>query len=104
MIVRGAFNAPFSFGSFSDPSRTKLVQFRHNVTLNPLEYLAIANVSSGCGTFFMHSIAVQSGNENFLEGCHRMFSPPHEPFPGVQLSTGTEDYFDSGYGGVERIE
>jgi len=37
------------------------------------------------------------GNLNFLEGCFHSYSPYNKPFPGVVLSTGTEDYFDSAW-------
>jgi len=44
----------------------------------------------------MHSLSVESGNENFLEGCYHMYTGDDE-FPGTILSTGTEDYFDSAW-------
>mmetsp|Transcript_38417 Transcript_38417/g.96643 ORF Transcript_38417/g.96643 Transcript_38417/m.96643 type:complete len:438 (-) Transcript_38417:49-1362(-) len=97
MIVRGALNLPIDVGGVRIPSTAKLLLQHRNVTLQPLEHLAIVNVPSGSGLFFMHTIAVQSGNMNFLEGCHRFFSPPTQTFPGTQLSTGTEDFFDSAW-------
>ena len=37
------------------------------------------------------------GGLNFLEGCYHMYDPPTQAFPGTLLSTGTEDFFDSGW-------
>jgi len=45
----------------------------------------------------MHTLPVASNNLNFLEGCYHQFSPPNQQWPGTVLSTGTEDYFDSGW-------
>jgi len=46
----------------------------------------------------MHTLAVESGNLNFLEGCYHQYTPyANREFPGVVLSSGTEDYFDSGW-------
>jgi len=45
----------------------------------------------------MHTIAVRAQNLNFLEGCYHMYTPYNQTFPGIQISTGTEDYFDSGW-------
>jgi len=49
------------------------------------------------GFTFFSTLAVASGNLNFMEGCYRFYSPPNAAYPGVLLSTGTEDYFDSGW-------
>ena len=53
--------------------------------------------SPASGLLFQHTLAVQSGNLNFLEGCYHMYTPYDQPYPGVLLSTGTEDFFDSAY-------
>jgi hypothetical protein len=45
----------------------------------------------------MTTLAVTSGNLNFLEACYHLHTPHDVPFPGVVMSTGTEDYFDSAY-------
>ena len=31
------------------------------------------------------------------QACYHLHTPHDAPFPGVVLSTGTEDYFDSAY-------
>lgn len=36
--------------------------------VKPLQWVPIVDVKSGSGLFFMHSLAVASGNLNFLEG------------------------------------
>ena len=46
----------------------------------------------------MTAIAASSSSENFWEGCYHLRTPYAQPFPGVVLSTGMEDFFDSSYG------
>eukprot|EP00662_Eupelagonemidae_sp_cell21_P042422 gene42422-24797_t len=53
----------------------------------------------------MSAMAVKSGNYNFMEGCFHLYSPPSAAWPGLLLSTGMEDYYDSAFyfnGGVFR--
>lgn len=70
----------------------------------------------------MHTLSVFSGNLNFLEGdadplhvvllshvtgCYHAYAPYNAPYPGIVLSTGTEDYFDSAWyfnGGEFHLE
>ena len=49
------------------------------------------------GLIFAHSMAVASGNYNFMEGCYHLFAPAAAAWPGQLLSTGMEDYYDSAY-------
>ena len=49
------------------------------------------------GLLFMSTLAVESGNLNFLEGCYHAYTPHSAPYPGVVVSTGTEDYYDSAW-------
>ena len=68
------------------------------LALSPRDLPCSAVVPAGAsGLFFMSTLAVVSGNQNFMEGCVRMFSPPEQPWPGLLLSTGMEDYYDSAY-------
>lgn len=118
MIVRGGTNVPLDFGGVTIPPTAKLNLFVTNGTYQPLEWIALANVSSGMqGVHFMHTLSVLSGNLNFLEACYHMYtgSQVHaqlcchcvacchvlyagvQEFPGTLLSTGTEDYFDSAW-------
>ena len=41
----------------------------------PLDFLDIAHVDSGHGLMFMSTLAVRSGNLNFLEGCFHAYTP-----------------------------
>jgi len=98
VIVRGGTNLPIHIGGVVVPPSGAL---RLNLNIvnqqfKPLQYIDFAVVPSGSGVFFMHTLAVQSGNLNFLEGCYHMYQNGQE-FPGTILSTGTEDYFDSAW-------
>jgi hypothetical protein len=52
---------------------------------------------SGRGLLLSHTLSVTSGNLNFLEGCYHAYPQYNQQFPGVIVSTGTEDYFDSAF-------
>jgi len=97
MILRGALNFPINIGDIAVPYNAKLKLQVFNRSVDPLEWIPIADVPKGSGLFFMHSIAVSSGNLNFLEGCYHQYSPYNQNFPGTLLSSGTEDYFDSAW-------
>jgi len=97
MIVRGGTNLPLDFGGVKIPPTAKLNLFTVNRNFDPIEFVTIAQVKAGySGVHFMHTLAVQSGNENFMEGCYHMLAGDEE-FPGTVLSTGMEDYFDSAW-------
>jgi len=98
MIVRGAVNIPISVGEVSVPPTARLNLFKLNwVKFDPLAWVTVASVPRNTkGVFFMHTLAVSSGNMNFLEGCYHAYVG-NEEFPGTVLSTGTEDYFDSAW-------
>jgi len=97
IIMRGVPNLPLSIGNYPLPvsARLKLLVFDQDV--QPIDWVPIADVPKGSGLFFMHTLAVSSGNLNFLEGCYHQYTPYNQSFPGTVLSTGTEDYFDSGW-------
>jgi len=98
VIARGAPNIPLQIGNVVMPSTARLNLIVQNVVLQPLQYFDIATFPAGTrGYHFFHTLAVQTGNENFLEGCYRFYSPPNQAYPGTLLATGTEDYFDSGW-------
>merc|ERR1711907_483236 len=63
----------------------------------PLAFVPVVNLTHGRGLIFQTTLAVSSGSMNFLEGCYHMMVPYNQPFPGIVISTGTEDYFDSAY-------
>jgi len=98
MIVRGSTNTPLDFGTVKIPSNAKLRLTRiENVKYNSLDLVTLAEAKTGQGVVIYHNLAVQSGNMNFLEGCYHWLTPDAPEFPGVVLSTGTEDYYDSGW-------
>lgn len=97
IIFRGATNTPINIGGIPLPSTAKLLQFRTDGLYQPLEFINLVDIPSGKGLFFMHTLAVTSLNENFLEACYHQFSPYSQSWPGTVLSTGTEDFFDSAF-------
>jgi len=97
MIVRGMPNLDINIGGVDIPSTARLQLQRFEQTVQPLDWVPVVSVPSGSGLFFMHTLSVSSNNLNFLEGCYHQYIPPNQPFPGTVLSTGTEDYFDSGW-------
>ena len=97
MIVRGTENLPISVGGVTLPTTARLVQSRVIGTFPPLAFVPVLDVASGSGVLFSHTLAVNSTNINFLEGCYHSFTPHSQPWPGLTISTGTEDYFDSAF-------
>jgi hypothetical protein len=49
------------------------------------------------GLLFSHTLSVQSTSINFLEGCYHAYTSFTQSFPGLTLSTGTEDDFNSAF-------
>ena len=68
-----------------------------DATSHHTEGVPLVDMPTGDGLVYMTTLAVTSGNLNFLEACYHLHTPHDAPFPGVVLSTGTEDYFDSAY-------
>jgi len=99
VIVRGSENIHAYKGRYVIPGTAKLMlQKLVNFTIQPLDYVNVVDIpSSQSGVIFFHTLSVESGNLNFLEGCYHLYSPYDAAFPGVLLSTGTEDYYDSAY-------
>jgi len=99
IIVRGASNVPLNVVDGVDvPSTARLNLFKTQQWFEPLAWVTLAEVPAGTsGVHFMDTLAVETGNMNFLEGCFHMYSNQYQEFPGTILSTGTEDYFDSAW-------
>jgi hypothetical protein len=98
VILRGAPNLPIEIGGVAVPKTAHLKLLVTAKSLQPLEYVDLVSLPAGTsGLHFFSTLAVSSGNLNFLEGCYRTYSPPTQAYPGTLLSTGTEDYFDSGW-------
>src|SRR5436190_177380 len=71
IIVRGTENLPTSFQGFQLPSNARLtLQKIENQVYDPLAWVPVADVPSGRGLLLSHTLAVASGNLNFLEGCY----------------------------------
>jgi len=96
IIVRGATNIPVTVGGVALPNTARMNLFVTNLTAQPLDLVTMANVPSGPGAMWMHTLSVSSGDLNCLEGCYHAYFDG-DSFPGTLLATGTEDYFDSGW-------
>jgi hypothetical protein len=71
-IVRGCENLPLSVGGIPLPTGASLRLHKIESRLfQPLDWVPIVDLPSGDGLVFMHTLAVQSANQNFLEGCYR---------------------------------
>ena len=98
VIVRGTENLPTAFHGFQLPNNARLTLHRiEDETFDPLAWVPIVSITSGRGLLLSHTLAVVSGNLNFLEGCYHAYPEFEQAFPGVIVSTGTEDYFDSAF-------
>ncbi|CAF0910524.1 unnamed protein product [Adineta steineri] len=107
-IVRGTENLPTIFHGFQLPSTARLTLHKiENKTFDPFAWVRLVDIPTGQGLLFSHTLAVASGNLEFLEGCYHAYPDYQQAFPGVIIATGTEDYFDSAYyfnGGQFRFE
>lgn len=90
-------NLDINIGGVPIPNQARLKLVVFDEVVQPVQWVPLVDIPTGSGLFFMHTIAVLSGNLNFLEGCYHQYSPYNQPFPGTILSTGTEDYFDSAW-------
>jgi hypothetical protein len=98
IIVRGTEDLPTSFEGFQLPPTARLTLHKiENQTFAPLAWVPVADIPTGHGLLVSHTLAVNSGNLNFLEGCYHAYVQYDVPFPGIIVSTGTEDYYDSAY-------
>ncbi len=98
VIVRGTENLPTYFEGFQLPPTARLLlQKIENKVFEPLEWVRVADVPTGRGLLLSHTLSIASGNMNFLEGCYHAYTDYNQSFPGLIVSTGTEDYYDSAY-------
>jgi len=90
-IIRGVENMPVELGGIRLPDDARLKLYRvEDRDMKPLEFLDLCN-SPRAGFLYQVTLAVQSGNLNFLEACMRVYlDGATEP---LLLSSGTEDYF-----------
>ena len=97
-IVRGQVNLPIMIEGIQIPTNARMVLQKKNLTnVAPLAFVDVVDQPSGSGLVFMHTLSVATPSLNFLEGCYHMYSPYNQSFPGLLLSTGTEDFFDSAF-------
>lgn len=100
-IVRGLEGMPLEIGGLSLPSSARLKLQKTDVMLKPLEFVDIVGKDTGAGTaglFFAVTMQVESSeNLNFMEGCFHWYDDQRTQWPGMIMSTGMEDYFDSAF-------
>ena len=95
-IIRGNEDLHTTIGGFTLPVTARLMQSRIQAQLyNPLQWVTLADLPNASGLLFAHVLQAESTNLNFLEGCYHAYTPYIASFPGLLLSTGTEDYFSS---------
>ena len=95
-IIRGVENYPVVLGDLVLPSNARLKLYKNiNVFMKPFEFLPLAYIPSSAGAVFMVTLAVNSSNLVFLEGCLRAFIDGSNKT--TWLSSGTEDFFLSAY-------
>jgi len=68
-----------------------------NSTYGVLDWIPLVNESSGAGAFWQLTVAAESQNNKFMEGCIHAYFDGKNEFPGVVIGTGMEDYLDSAW-------
>jgi len=97
-IVRGLENYQFTIGSIPLPSSARLKLISHkNISLKVLEFVDLVNIPKGSGMLFLTMMQVESTNLAFMEGCFHYYNEKYVEYPGMLLSTGMEDYYDSAF-------
>lgn len=82
------------------PSNARMKLFKIDKTLDVLEFVDLVDLPMGTrGMFFQSTLQVESSqNFNFMEGCFHYYDhDTYKTFPGMLLSTGMEDYYDSAF-------
>lgn len=93
-IVRGVENFPVVLGDLQLPPNTRLRLYKNEgILLKKLEFLVLAQISGVSGALFMVTVAGNSTNMEYLEGCFRAVIDGKEMF----MSSGTEDLFLSAF-------
>ena len=97
VILRGCENLPVQVGTVPLPITARMqLQKIESKVFQPLDWVPIVDLPTGEGLIYMTAIAANSTSNNFWEGCYHLYTPYSEAFPGTVLSTGMEDFFDSG--------
>lgn len=80
MIARGVEGVPLSVGGWTlSPAQMATARLHLQVltgVFQPLEYVTVADVPSGSGFIFQHTLSFSAGNLNTLEGCGGRRSTP----------------------------
>ena len=117
-IVRGEENVPLTLGGRALPPSARLRTHANNALfVDDMGFTPLVNSTQGSGVVLGHTYGIEMGRNphvaplGFLEGCFHLITPysgvggsalqqQHgvgEGFPGVVLSTGMEDYYESSY-------
>ena len=99
-IVRGTegMSEGFQIGDVRVPPSARLKLLKTEKSLAPLEFVDLVDIPTGAGLLFMSSMSIKSQlNFNFMEGCFHYYDHGYTEFPGMILSTGMEDYYDSAF-------
>ena len=98
IILRGIENLSTDFYGFQLPSNARLRLHKiENQIYQPLSWVPLVDILNGHGLLFSHVLAIMSGNLNFPEGCYHACTKYEQEFPGLIVSTGIEDYFNSAF-------
>jgi hypothetical protein len=98
-IVRGRQNAKISI-PLNGIKYSKLIQTHTDATVQPLDFVNATHFERGTrGVIFMHTLSFSAPNLNSLEGCFHAILPSthYDSWPGLVLSSGTEDFYSSGW-------
>lgn len=94
-IIRGVYNYPVIVGELELPSNSRLRLYKNErVTLRPFEFLDLVKVQDTSGALFQVTLAAESTNFEYLEGCVRAYIDGGNV---TFLSSGTEDFFLSAF-------
>lgn len=98
-IVRGLEGVRTEVAGMTLPAEARLKLLHTDVVLKPLEFVDIVSIPTGqSGLMFATTSQIQSSqNFNFMEGCFHFYDDTRTDWPGLTMSTGMEDYYDSAF-------
>ena len=95
-IIRGVYYYPLIFGELQLPANARLRLYKNvDVSLEPLQFLDLVNISSSSGVLFQVTLAANGSSFQYLEACMRAYIDGSNST--TWLSSGTEDFFLSAY-------
>jgi len=95
-IIRGVENYPLVLGDLILPSHARLRLYKNvKAVMKPYEFLPLAYIEKSAGAVFMVTLAANSSDLVYLEGCMRAYIDGSNKT--TWLSSGTEDFFLSAY-------